>query len=223
MSLLLIAKIVCFSSLSISSGHLFSWKAELEPLPCIVSLLSHQDLRTFWNGMHFCKIIRAPREVFRRQVRSAPDSCRFSHFPWRRWEIWKLNCLQADISGEQPVLWPLLGEQCVQLWPQREIRSQLFFTITRIQIYYDLLSFVSSSLNFSAWHPGHPRMQSCVSCLLCLWKDLRPNQAPLVIFFPLCQRSSLVLYPCLLPCLSISTGQSFSDLIIHLFNRKLIY
>ena len=171
MSLLLIVKIVCFSSLSISSGHLFSWKAELETLLCIVSLHPHQDLRTFWNGMHFCKSVWAPREVLRRQVHSAPDSCRCSHFPWWRWEIWKPNCLQADILGKQPALWPLLGEQCVQLRPERKIRSQLFFTITRIQIHYDLLSFVSSSLNFFAWHPGHPPpapMQSCVSCLLCL-------------------------------------------------------
>ena len=161
MSLLLIVKIVCFSSLSISSGHLFSWKAELETLLCIVSLHPHQDLRTFWNGMHFCKSVWAPREVLRRQVHSAPDSCRCSHFPWRRWEIWKPNCLQADILGKQPALWPLLGEQCVQLRPERKIRSQLFFTITRIQIHYDLLSFVSSSLNFCAWHPGHPPPPQC--------------------------------------------------------------
>lgn len=222
MSLLLIVKIVCFSSLSISSGHLFSWKAELETLLGIVSLHPHQDLRTFWNGMHFCKSIWAPREVLRRQVHSAPDSCRFSRFSWRRWEIWKLNCLQADILGKQPILWPLLGEQCVQLWPEREIRSQLFFTMTRIQIHYDLLSFVSSSLNFFAWRPGHLTMQSRVSCSIMSIEGPQTKSGP-SYFFSLCQRSSLVLYPCLLPCLSISTGQSFLDLIIHLFNPKLIY
>lgn len=128
MSLLLIVKIVCFSSLSISSGHLFSLKAELETLLGIVSLHPHQDLEDILKWDAFLQKHLSSREVLRRQGALSSWLLSFcSHFSWRRWEMWKLNCLQADILGKQPILWPLLGEQCVQLWPWERNQKPAIF------------------------------------------------------------------------------------------------
>lgn len=113
---------------------------------------------------------------------------------------------------------------CSAMACERKQKSAIF-TITTTKIYKDLLSSVSSSLNFSAWHPEHPTTPSHAG-----FSASRPTplEGPQIksgcsCDFPSRRTSSLLPHPFLLPCPSTYPSQSSLDLITHLFNPKLIY
>lgn len=122
----------------------------------------------------------------------------------------EMERLQARVLGKHSVfLWPLQGSMFSYGPRERNEKSVFFFFLNWTQIYQDLLLFVSSSLNVSAWQSPHntgfstslegPQTKPSLSC------DFLSQQ-----------RFSLVLHPCLHLCSPICSSQSSSDLFIYL-------